>query len=167
MHAGAAVRGLVGHEQLDGRPEDGVGELARGGERLEVLAELGAEELVDDREQLGPRAVVPRQRQQRVRAGAPLAEDLDVGVPEAVDRLELVADEEPLGALTGEQVDQLALEPVRVLELVDHDRAEAQLLALAQVVVVAEQVAGAKLQILEVERRLAVLRRRVVVAEKA
>ena len=74
---------------------------------------------------------------------AALAEDLHVGVAEAVDRLELVADEEPLRVGPGQQVDQLALEPVRVLELVDHDRAEAQPLALAQRLVVAQQVAGA------------------------
>jgi hypothetical protein len=34
-----------------------------------------------------------------------------------------------------DQVDQLALQTVRVLELVDHDRAEAELLACAHVVV--------------------------------
>ena len=61
-----------------------------------------------------------------------------------------------------EQVDQLALEPVRVLELVDHDRAEPQPLPLAQALVVAQQVAGVQLEVLEVERRLAVLRRRVL-----
>src|SRR5262249_53297549 len=76
---------------------------------------------------------------------------------EAVDRLELVADEEPLASLSGDEVDQLALEPVRVLELVDHDRAEPKLLALANRLVVAQKVTGAQLQILEVERRLAVL----------
>jgi hypothetical protein len=81
-------------------------------------------------------------------------------VTEAVDRLELVPDEEHL-ALPGaarQQVDQLALEPVRVLELVDHDRAEPQLLAQTNLVGVAEQVARPQLEILEVERRLAVLR---------
>ena len=68
---------------------------------------------------------------------APLLEDLDVGVPEAVDRLELVADEEEVVAR--DQVDQLALEAVRVLELVDADLAEAQLLALADRVVAASR----------------------------
>jgi hypothetical protein len=70
------VGGLVRHEQLDRRSEHRVGELARGSERLELLAELGAEEVVDDREHLGPRAVVLCQRQQRVGPRAPLAEDL-------------------------------------------------------------------------------------------
>ena len=162
VHAGAGVGGLVRHEQLDRGAEDGIGELAGRRERLEFLAELGAEEVVDDGEHLRPRAVIARQWQQRLRPRPPFAEDLHVGVTEAVDRLELVADEEPLGIRAGQQVDELALEPVRILELVDHDRAEAQPLALAQRLVVAQQVAGLQLQILEVERRLAVLGRRVL-----
>ena len=162
VHAGSRVCGLVGHEQLDRCPEHRVGELAGRRQRLELLPELGAEEVVDHGEHLGPRAVVARQRQQRLRPRPPLAEDLHVRVAEAVDRLELVPDEEPLGVGPGQQIDELALEPVRVLELVDHDRAEAQPLALAQRLVVAEQVAGVELEILEVERRLAVLRRCVL-----
>ena len=123
--------------------------------------------MVDGGEHLGARAVVERQGQQRVGRLAPLPEDGHVRVPEAVDRLELVTDEEDLGRGAGEQVDELALEPVRVLELVDHDRGEAELLALADLLVVAEQVARAELEILEVERRLAVLRGRVRVREAA
>ena len=157
VQAGPGVRRLVGHEQLDRRPEDRVRELARGGEGLELLPELGAEEMVDDGEQLRPRAVVARQRQQRLRLRAALAEYLHVGMAEAVDRLELVADEEPLRIGPGEEIDELALEPVRVLELVDHDRTEAELLALTQRLVVTEEVARTQLQVLEVERRLAVL----------
>ena len=38
--AGAAVRRLVGDEQLDRVAEDRVGELAGGGQRLELVAEL-------------------------------------------------------------------------------------------------------------------------------
>jgi hypothetical protein len=115
--------------------------------------------MVDDGEHLRPRAVVHRQRQHPV-AGriAPFAEHLHVGMAEAVDRLELVADEEALTAGAGDQVDQLALQPVRVLELIDHERTEAQLLALADRRVVAQKVARAQLQILEVESGLAVLR---------
>ena len=74
---------------------------------------------------------------------------------EAVDRLELVADEKQVVAR--DEVDELALEPVRVLELVHADLPEAQALPLADRLVVAEEVAGAELEILEVERRLAVL----------
>ena len=66
-----------------------------------------------------------------------------------------------------EQVDQLALEPVRVLELVHQHRAEAPALALADLGLVAEQVARGQLEVLEVERRLARLRRRVRVGEAA
>ena len=113
--------------------------------------------MVDHVEHLGPRAVVLRQREHAADLLAALAEDLDVRMPEAVDRLELVADEEDLGVLVREQVDELALEPVRVLELVDHDRAEAPALALADLGVVAQQLTREQLQVLEVERRLAVL----------
>ena len=85
-----------------------------------------------------------------------------------VDRLELVADEKevPVVVPTSEQVEELRLQPVRVLELVDHDRAKALLLSLADPRVVAQQVARAQLQILEVERRLAVLRLRVGLRER-
>ena len=166
VHVGARVRRLVGDEQLDRRAEDRVGELARRVQRLELVAELAGEELVDDGEHLRPRAVVLRQRQHLRRRRAALAEDLHVRVPEAVDRLELVADEEHLRrAGAARRVDQLALQAVRVLELVDHDRAEAQLLALAHVVVRAQQVARAQLEILEVEHRLAVLRGLVLLGE--
>ena len=139
-------------------PEDRIGELRRGVELLELVAEVRAEQLVHRRQHLRPRAVVQRQRQELRRLGAPLAEDPDVRVAEAVDRLELVADEEQLGAGPAQQVDEIALEAVRVLELVDHDRAEAERLALADRLVVAEQVARGELEVLEVERRLARLR---------
>ena len=162
MHVGVRVRRLVGDEQLDRRAEDGIGKFPRGCERLELVAEVTAEQVVDDGEHLRPRAVVHRQRQHALAGGrAPLAEDLDVGVPEPVDRLELVADDETLGPCTGDQVDQLALEPVRVLELVHHDRAEAPLLLRADRLVVAQQVAVEQLEVLEVERGLRVLRRAV------
>ena len=87
-------------------------------------------------------------------------------MPEPVDRLELVADGEHLGEIRmRDEVDQLALEPVRVLELVDHDHAEPEPGRLANVLVVAEQVAGGELEILEVDDRLASLRSRVLRAE--
>src|SRR5262249_38501638 len=158
VHIRLSVRGLVGDEQLDGVAKDRVREFAGRRKRLELVAEVAAEEVVDDAEHLRPRAVVHRQRQDAVLGlRAPFAEHLHVRMAEAVDRLELVADEEPLAGVR-DQVDQLALQPVRVLELVDHDRAEAELLALADRVVVAQQVACAQLQVLEVERGLAVLR---------
>ena len=157
--AGVLVAPLVGDEQLDRRPRRGIGEAPGRDQTLELVAERGAEQLVDHREHLRPRPPVLGERQDIADRLAPLLEDLDVGVPEAVDRLELVADEEELVA--GDQVDHLALEPVRVLELVDADLPEAQLLLLADPIVVAEQVPRAQLEILEVERRFAVLRRLV------
>ena len=77
--------------------EHRIGELARRGERLVAVAELLAEEMIDGGEHLGPRAVVPRERQPQRSALPALPEDRDVGVAKAVDRLELVADEEHVG----------------------------------------------------------------------
>ncbi len=76
--------------------KNGIGKLDRRRELLELAAEVRAEEVVDRGKHLRPRAVVVREREERLRRRAPLAEDVDVGVPEAVDRLELVADEEEL-----------------------------------------------------------------------
>ena len=162
----ALVALLVGDEQLDRMAEDGVGELERRGQLLELAAEMRAEEVVDGGEHLRPRAVVVREREKRLRGGAALAEDRDVGVPEAVDRLELVADEEELRLRRPQQLDDLGLERVRVLELVDEDLAEAQLLALADLGMRAEEVARLELEILEVERRLARLRLGVLRPER-
>ncbi len=80
----------------------------------------------------------------------------------AVDRLELVADEEQLlRSSSAQQVDQVRLKAVRVLELVDHDRTESKLLHLSDLVVVLEQLARAQLQVFEVERRFTILGGRV------
>jgi hypothetical protein len=183
--AGVRVRRLVGDEQLDGLAEDRVRELARGGERLEVVAEVAPEEVVDRREHLRARAVVAGEHEPAALRLAPLAEHLDVGVTEAVDRLELVADDEdvpqhgpgrrsaasgvrrrrswapPGGSLSrpgaGEEVDQVALESVRVLELVHHDRAEAERLLVADLRMLAKEVPREELEVLEVERGLAAL----------
>ena len=108
VDAAVLVALLVGDEQLDRVAEDRIGELGRGGELLELAAEVRAEELVDGGEHLGARAVVERQRERLLDGLAPLAEDLHVGVAEAVDRLELVADEEELGLRRPQQVDDLA-----------------------------------------------------------
>ena len=59
----------------------------------------------------------------RLEARAARAEDLDVGVAEAVDRLQLVADR--AGVVARHELEQLELQRVRVLELVDHDPLEA------------------------------------------
>src|SRR5581483_7322017 len=130
VHACVCIAMLVGYQHLHGMAEDRIGKLRGGGSRLEPVAEVRAEELVHRSEHLGARAVVQRQRQQLRRARTALAEDADVGVAEAVDRLKLVPDEEDIRAGAPEQIDEVALQAVRVLELVDHDRAEAQPLAL-------------------------------------
>ncbi len=144
VDARVGIRRLVRDEQLDRRPEHRVAVAGGRGERLEALAELLPEELVDRRQHLRSRAVVQVQRQDVRPCGfSAIAEHRHVGVPEPVDRLELVADEEdllghsPVGA---EEVDQLRLELVRVLELVHHDRAEPQLLDLPDLLV---RLAGA------------------------
>src|SRR5262249_60828298 len=56
------VAPLVRDLKLDRMAEDGVGELARGRERLVLAAELVAEELVDRREHFGAGPGVLRQR---------------------------------------------------------------------------------------------------------
>ena len=157
-----AVARLVGHEQLDGRASERLGEQTARFERRVALAELGTEEMVDDAEHLRPRAVVRRQREKAVARGSPLPEDVDVRMPEAVDRLELVADEEELrnrppriAGAPRDDVDELALQPVRVLELVHHDRAEAKAQLRPRGLVPGEQVPREQLQVLEVDRGLA------------
>ena len=65
-----------------------------------------------------------------------------------------------------QEVDDLGLQAVRVLELVHEDRAEARLLALAELGLRLEKVARLELEILEVERRLARLRLRVPAGEQ-
>src|SRR5205823_4367952 len=136
--------------QLDRSAEDRIRKFAGRGERLELVSEVAAEQVVDDGQNLRTGAVVQGQRPQVGRLVASLAEDLHVGMPEPVDRLELVSDEEDLllARAAGEEVDQLALQAVRVLELVDHDRAEAELLACADRLVVAQKIASAELEIL-------------------
>ena len=78
-----------------------------------------------------------------------VAEDLHVGMAEAVDRLALVADPEQVLAL--QQLEDLVLERVRVLELVDQHVAEALRVVQAQPLVVAQQVARQQLEVVEVE----------------
>ena len=166
VDARVRVGRLVRDEQLEGCPEDRVAVAFGRRQLLEALAELVVEQLVHRREDLGPRAVVERQRQHVWRRLAPVAEHRHVGVPEAVDRLELVADEEQLLRGAGaEQIDQSCLQLVRVLELVDHDRAESQLLELPDRLIRFDQLHRAKLQVFEVERRLAVLCFRVGLRE--
>ena len=96
LHPGVGVRGLVGDEQLEWRAEDGIAVAARRRQLLKALAELVLEQLVDRSQHFRPRAVVERQRQHLRRRLTTVSEHRDVCVAEAVDRLELVADEEQL-----------------------------------------------------------------------
>jgi hypothetical protein len=163
---GAGEARLVGDEQLDRMAENRIGELRRRRQRLEVVSERVGEEMVDRVEDLRARPIVLCQREQAWRLRASLTEDLEVGMPEPVDRLELVADREHLGEIRmRNEVDHLALEPVRVLELVDHDHAEPEPGRFANVLVVAKQIAGGELEILEVDDRLSSLRRAVLHTE--
>ena len=68
---------------------------------------------------------------------------------EAVDRLLLVADDERV--VRRPAVEELELERVRVLELVDHDAREAVRVRRAQRGVLAQQVAGVQLEVVEVQ----------------
>ena len=143
--------------------EDGIRELGRGRERLVLVAEGPREQVVHRCEHLRPRAVVACQGQQVRGLRAALAEHLDIRVAKAVDRLELVADREDFGRVRMRcEVDELALEPVRVLELVDHDEPEAQADRVADLLVVAQEVPRRELEILEVDDGLAPLRRVVL-----
>ena len=158
MESRARIRGLVGDEELDRRAEDRVAVALGRLERLEIVPERAGEELVHGGEHFWPGAVVERQRQDVRCRVTPVPEYGDVRMTEAVDRLELVTDEEHLLRRPGtDQIDQLRLEAVRVLELVDHDRSEPKLLHLANRLVVTKKIPRAQLQVLEVERRLAIL----------
>ena len=134
-------------------------------QRREALGPLRRVGGVEDVEQLLARAEVRGQQPHAILAerGAALAEDRHVGVAEAVDRLELVADREQVVAL--ERLEHVELEPVGVLELVDHDQREALRPALPVLGVGGEQVAHAELEVLEVEPRALRLGLRVARAE--
>ena len=161
--AGVAVVRLVGDHELHRVTEHRIRELGRRGKWLVLVAESTSEKEVDCREHLRARAVVGAKRQQVRGLCTPFAEDLDVGVTEPVDRLELVADGEDLGQLgMRDQVDDLALKAVRVLELVDHDEPEAKPDAVPNLVVVEQHVSRSELEVLEVDGRLTALRSRVL-----
>ena len=149
---GTAPPGSPGSNSRSSPPSSGAVAVARQ-QRREALGPLRRVGGVEDVEQLLARAEVRRQRPHALLAerGAALAEDRHVGVAEAVDRLELVADREQVVAL--ERLQHVELEPVGVLELVDHDQREALRPALPVLGVGGEQVAHAELEVLEVEPR--------------
>ena len=83
-------------------------------------------------------------------ACAPLAEDVEVGVAEAVDRLQLVADDHQLRLRPAQRLDQAQLQPVGVLELVDQEVAEPGPVGGARLGPL-EQARGQQLEVLEVD----------------
>ncbi len=158
---GVVPAARVGDQELDRRigghrvgveePQRAVGGDRAGHQRRERRAELGRERAVEHVEQLLARAEVARQPPHAGLAEPrpALAEDRHVGVAEAVDRLELVADREQVVAL--ERLEHVELEPVRVLELVDHDQLE-PLGPRGAGGGVGEQVAHPQLEVGEVDR---------------
>jgi hypothetical protein len=143
----------VGHEQLDTRVDCGplVPRAGRLPKRLEVVPDA-LEGQVDRVEHLAAAAEVDRDalRPRRLRRAGPVAaEDLHVGVAEAVDRLPLVAHAEQVVA--AEQLQQVVLERVGVLVLVHEHMGEAGRVLLAQPLASRQQVAGDQLEVLEVE----------------
>ena len=120
----AVPRVGVGQQQLDHRL--GGRRVVAAGAQVDPALVQRAEGVVERAQDLRARAEVGRQRRGppgRLQALAARAEDLDVGVAEAVDRLQLVADRERVVAR--QELEQLELQRVRVLELVDHDALEA------------------------------------------
>ena len=125
-----------GQKQLDGWRSLRL--LDERGERLEAR-EQAPPDRVGRGDQAGRRPEVPGQGQCHAigfisigEAAVLLSVDLDVGVAEAVDRLELVADQEEARVRAAQLLDQPQLEAVRVLELVDHQVVELLAVAIAQ-----------------------------------
>ena len=78
----------------------------------------------------------------------------DVRAAEAVDRLIVVADREERVALSGQELQPAVLQPVRVLELVDQDVAEARLIVRAQHFVSLQQLVAPEQQLREIDHAL-------------
>src|SRR5439155_7273554 len=76
-------------------------------------------------------------------------EEADVGMAEAIDRLQLVSDREKVAALQRRQDRKLAR--IGVLKLVHHQQLEALRPPRAHVSASLEQAAGAQLEVVEVE----------------
>ena len=125
--------------------------------RLVGLLDQLREHAVHEAQDGGPRAEVlrrgaARRRRPALRLAHQLAEQAHLGAPEAVDRLLGVAHHhERAGAVAGEEPRHLDLQRVGVLELVDHQEAEAPLEPRAHARVVAQRVARLQQQVEEVE----------------
>jgi hypothetical protein len=121
-----------------------------------------SEGVVEREQDLRARAEVGRQGRGPARgfqALAARAEDLDVGMAEGVDRLQLVT--HGAGVVARHQLEQLELQGVRVLELVDHDALEALAVTGSDAGLAGQQVAGQQLEVVEVDAAASALGRRV------
>ena len=93
------------------------------------------------------------------------AEDLQVGVAKAVDRLVLVADHQRPRVRPLQCADEAKLDRVGVLELVDHHVCEALAPGARQPRARVEQLERPQLEVLKVERRPRLLQRSVAAVE--
>ncbi len=129
--------------------------LARGDERRVAVAKSLPEDGVDDVEDRRAAAEVLREREAPAEAFelvAARSEQVHVGVPEAVDRLQLVPDGEQVLLL--ELGEDRKLARVCVLELVDHQQLETLGETPAHALAPLEQITRVELQIVEVHRAL-------------
>src|ERR1700730_7633021 len=116
------------------------------------VTETGGEDGVDGGEDVRMAAEVVGEREAgatRIELGAARAEEIDIGVREAVDGLELVADGEEVLALQGAKNGELAR--VGVLELVDHQQLETLRPGRAHIGALVQESAGEQLEVVEVE----------------
>ena len=157
---------LVGEQQLDNRRAKRRIRAPRS-QRPEPLAERARERGVERLDQLRAGAEVDVEGGARPDRCEPLPESLeqlDVGMPEAVDRLLGVADGEEIAHRDG--LDQLELHDVRVLKLVNHDVSEPRAVALTHLRLSQQQLPGPQFEILEVEARYGPLALLDVLAER-
>ena len=90
-----------------------------------------------------------------------LAEDLDLGAPEAVNRLLAVADDEEVAVVAAKRVDDLPLPVVGVLIFVHEQGVELLLPEGAHVRVLAKEGEGQRFQVVKIQRLAFVLARAV------
>ena len=153
-----------GEQQLDRCALAGRGRKLRCGadpQRAVGVAEQCRAECVDGADHLGARAEVAAQLHplgvgpRRDRSPL-LAEDLEIGMAESVDRLQLVADRHQLTPRPAQRLHQAQLQAVGVLELVDHQVAETRTVGGADLTSL-QQPRGEDLEVLEVDPRAPLL----------
>lgn len=128
-------------------------------ERLGVAGLVVSDDVVAEADDARGRAVVGVERDDAgAGKGVPEPEDIFApGAAEPIDRLVVVADGHQVGALAREQADQLVLQPARILELVDHDEAEALLQRAQQGGTLGQQPMRPEQDVVEVHAALALL----------